>query len=205
MTKTWKAWIRYFPYAQAEGKLKALYDRIRDPEGNIDNIMLAHSLRPHSMEGHMALYKSVLHHTGNALPKWLLEATGVYVSLLNRCEYCVEHHFIGMKRLLKDDRRSAQIRSALQADQPQQAFGGRELAIMAYARALTLQPSTVRETQIAELRGAGLEDGEILEVNQVVAYFAYANRTVLGLGITTDGDVLGTSPNSSDSDDWTHR
>jgi uncharacterized protein YciW len=56
------------------------------------------------------------------------------------------------------------------------------------------------------MRAAGLDDGRILEVNQVVAYFAYANRTVQGLGVTTAGDVLGLSP--ADSDDagaWGHR
>src|SRR5262249_35865642 len=67
-------WIAHVPYQQASGRLRALYDRIKGPGDNVDNIMLAHSLRPHSMEGHMALYKYVLHHSGNATPKWFLEA-----------------------------------------------------------------------------------------------------------------------------------
>ena len=54
------------------------------------------------------------------------------------------------------------------------------------------------------LREAGLDDGEILEVNQVAAYFAYANRTVQGLGVTTQGDMLGLSPSESEGDDWHH-
>jgi alkylhydroperoxidase family enzyme len=33
------------------------------------------------------------------------------------------------------------------------------------------------------LRAAGLDDGEILDANQVTAYFAYANRVADGLGI----------------------
>jgi hypothetical protein len=38
-----------------------------------------------------------------------------------------------------------------------------------------------------------------------VAYFNYANRTVLGLGITTDGEVLGLAPGDrTDPDNWTH-
>jgi uncharacterized protein YciW len=58
---------------------------------------------------------------------------------------------------------------------------------------------------VAALREAGLDDGEILEVNQVVSYFAYANRTVLGLGVDTTGDALGLSPGNSESpDDWGH-
>ena len=55
------------------------------------------------------------------------------------------------------------------------------------------------------LREAGLDDGQILEINQVTAYFSYANRTVLGLGINTDGDVIGLSPgDSEDPDNWAH-
>lgn len=52
------------------------------------------------------------------------------------------------------------------------------------------------------MRVAGLEDGEILEVNQVAAYFAYDNRTVSGLGVITKGEKLGLSPD--DGEDWAH-
>ena len=56
-----------------------------------------------------------------------------------------------------------------------------------------------------QLRDAGYSDGEILEINQVSAYFGYANRTVLGLGCSTKGDILGLSPNKSENpDDWSH-
>jgi hypothetical protein len=42
-------------------------------------------------------------------------------------------------------------------------------------------------------------------VNQVAAYFCYANRTVLGLGVTTEGDIVGLSPNeNADPDNWNH-
>ena len=42
-----------------------------------------------------------------------------------------------------------------------------------------------------ELKQAGCEDSEILEVNQVCAYFNYSNRLLNGLGVTTEGDVVG--------------
>jgi uncharacterized peroxidase-related enzyme len=199
-------WIRTIAYGEANGRLKQLYDRVKGPDDKIDNILTAHSLRPHSLEGHMALYKYVLHHSGNRVPKHLLETLGVYVSLLNGCDYCVDHHFAGLKRLLKDDRRADAIRAALDNDRPQQALEGRELAMARYARKLTRDPADMVEDDVKALRAAGLDDGEILEVNQVVAYFAYANRTVQGLGVTTDGDILGLSPNdSSDAENWSHR
>ena len=198
-------WIRTVPFAEATGKLKKLYERITGPDNNVDNIMLAHSLRPHSMEGHMTLYKYVLHHPHNTLPKWYLEAIGVYVSHLNRCGYCFDHHLAGMRRLVADDERSDAIAAALAADDPAEAFSGRELAGLEYAARLTTSQADMAESDIQTLRDAGFDDGEILEINQVTAYFAYANRMVLGLGINTDGDIIGLSPgDSSDPDNWSH-
>lgn len=200
-------WIKHIPYSDAEGRLKTLYDRVKGPDDNVDNIMLAHSLRPHSMEGHMALYKYVLHHASNTTPKWFLETIGVLVSSLNACDYCVEHHFAGLARLLRDDDRAAAIRRALTARAYDEAFSAAEAAALRYAEALTLTPRE-RETVkacVETMRGAGIDDGRILEINQVAAYFNYANRTVTGLGITTDGDILGLSPNNSnDPNDWSH-
>ena len=200
-------WIKTVSYEDAKGKLRQLYDRVKGPENNVDNIMMSHSLRPHSMEGHMAMYKYCLHHTGNTLPKWYLECIGVYVSSLNGCSYCVEHHYQGMRRLVEDEARSVALRAAIEADIVTDApLDVRQIAGMAYARKLTVAPAGMVEADIAGLRAAGFDDGEILEINQVTSYFCYANRTVLGLGVNTDGDIIGLSPNNSDDpDDWGHK
>lgn len=200
-------WISHIPYAEANGRLKTLYDRIKGPGDNVDNIMLAHSLRSHSMEGHMALYKYVLHHASNTTPKWFLETLGVYVSQLNDCGYCVDHHFAGLKRLLKDETRAAAVRRALQSGSFENVFTESEVAALRYADALTRTPHAqdALKGSVNAMRCAGIDDGRILEINQVVSYFNYANRTVIGLGVTTDGDILGLSPrNSENPDDWSH-
>jgi uncharacterized peroxidase-related enzyme len=198
-------WIKTVSYDDAKGALRDLYDRVKGPDDNVDNIMLAHSLRPHTMQGHMTLYKYVLHHPRNTLSKEYLETVGVYVSMLNRCDYCVEHHFSGMARLLNDQDKAAAIRRAFAAGSPGDAFTGAELAGLEYAARLTLEAHAVSANDIELLRAAGLDDGQILEINQVTAYFNYANRTVLGLGIDTDGDIIGLSPgDSSDPDNWSH-
>lgn len=200
------SWIDTVAYGQATGRLRSLYDRIKGPDDAVDNIMMAHSLRPHSMEGHMVLYKAVLHHSGNRVPKWFLETLGVWVSLLNGCLYCVEHHFAGLTRLLGDEARAGAIRRALEREAPEEApLTAAQIAALGYAEALTRRPADMTEGMVKALRDAGWDDGEILEINQVTAYFAYANRTVLGLGCSTEGEVLGLSPgNSDDPDDWAH-
>lgn len=198
-------WIRTIPYEEAEGKVKDLYERIKGPNNNVDNIMMAHSLRPHSMEGHMALYKNVLHHSRNTIPKWLLEAIGVCVSIINQCEYCIEHHYEGMRKLIEDDQRSQSIREALEEGDPSKVFESKELATMNYAVKLTTNPQNISPDDIEKLRINNVDDGEILEINQVAAYFAYANRMVLGLGINKSGDIIGLSPNDGDDENnWSH-
>ncbi len=199
-------WIDTVPYEQSSGRLRQLYDRVKGPGNNVDNIMMMHSLRPHTMEGHMALYKCVLHHTDNTVPKAFIETIGVWVSLLNRCAYCVDHHFAGLGRLLDDDARAVAIRAALESGAIEAGpFAAREKLALRYAEALTRNPSSVTEAMVAGMRAAGYDDGEILEINQVTAYFAYSSRTVLGLGCSTDGDILGLSPNRSDDPgNWSH-
>ncbi len=198
-------WISTIPYAEANGRLRSMYDRIKGPDDNVDNIMLAHSLRPHTLEGHMTLYKHVLRHSANRVPRWLMEAVGAYVSAINGCDYCFEHHHSGMARLLDDDSRAAAIGDALKAGKPEATFAGRELVALKYAAALTRDPAAMSVKAVDDLRVAGFGDGEILELNQIVAYFAYANRTVLGLGVTTEGDEIGLSPSqSNDPENWSH-
>jgi uncharacterized peroxidase-related enzyme len=199
-------WIETIAVPAAGGRLKTLYGRVKGPDGRVDNILALHSLRPHTMEGHMALYKATLHHSGNALPEWFLETLGVWVSALNGCAYCVEHHFAGLRRLLRDDARADALRRAIEARDLQAApLDDRQRRALRYAEALTLTPTAVTRADVEGLRAAGFSDGEILEINQVTAYFAYANRTVLGLGCSTEGDVLGLSPGNLDNpDDWSH-
>ncbi len=44
------------------------------------------------------------------------------------------------------------------------------------------------------LRAAGLTDAEILDANQVTAYFAYVNRLVDGLGVALEEPPPGPEP-----------
>ena len=79
----------------------------------------------------------------------------------------------------------------LESDDLESQFSGRQLALLRYAGKLTVAPADMTVDDYAALQTAGCEDGEILEVNQVCAYFNYSNRLLNGLGVTTEGDVIG--------------
>jgi uncharacterized peroxidase-related enzyme len=185
------SWIRMISDADAGPELKEMLDRVRTPHGTVDNVMRVHSLRPQTMAGHVALYRSVLHNPANTLPFWFLEVLACCTSIVNRCDYSLTHHFMNVRRLLRDDKRALAIREALEQGAPEKAFAGKELALVRYVAKLTASVAEMEVADIEALRAAGCDDGEILEANQVCAYFNYSNRLLNGLGVTTEGDVIG--------------
>jgi uncharacterized peroxidase-related enzyme len=185
------AWIKIVEPEEASGRLEELYDVVKTPHGTVDNVMKVHSLRPETMNGHVVLYRSVLHHEDITLPLWFLECIAAYVSMINGCEYSLTHHFMNARRLMDDDSRADAVYAALEAGAPERQFAGKDLGLLRYAGTLTATPGAVSEEDLAEARAGGASDGEILEVNQVCAYFNYSNRLLNGLGVSLAGDTVG--------------
>ena len=52
-----------------------------------------------------------------------------------------------------------------------------------YATKLTLSPTEMVCDDVTALRRAGFSDRDILDVCEVVAYYAYVNRIADGLGV----------------------
>jgi len=55
--------------------------------------------------------------------------------------------------------------------------------MLEYAVKLNAAPHAVRREDVDALRAVGFDDAAILDVCQIVAYYAYANRLADGLGI----------------------
>lgn len=185
------AWIRMISDEQADPDLKAALDLARTPHGTVDNVMRVHSLRPNTMRGHVTLYRACLHDDANTVPMWFQEVISSYVSTLNSCDYSYANHWANARHLISDEARANRIEAALQTRSPQDAFDGAELAALHYAEKLTLDTGAMTQEDVSVLRDAGWEDGEILEINQIVCYFNYVNRLLNGLGVSTEGDVVG--------------
>lgn len=190
------AWITMVADDQASAELKEALAEARTPHGTVDNVMRVHALRPSTMRGHLGLYRAVLHDDANTVPMWLQETIAAYVSALNECDYSYSNHWANARHLIRNQpgaapARAERIEAALKADAPEQAFEGAELAMLRYARKLTRSPGAMAIDDLEAMREHGVDDGEILEVNQITGYFNYVNRLLNGLGVTLEGDVVG--------------
>jgi len=185
------AWIKLIGDEEASDDLMDALNEARTPHGTVDNVMRAHSLRPNTMRGHVKLYRAALHDEANTVPMWLQETIASYVSVLNDCDYSLSNHWANARHLINDNERADRIEAALHDDAPGSVFDGAELAMLTYARKLTCRPGDMTEADILRMREQGVDDGQILEINQIVGYFNYVNRLLNGLGVTLEGDTVG--------------
>ena len=91
----------------------------------------------------------------------------------------MRHHAEGLRRLIKDDALVEQLAE----DFRKASLSSADMAMLHYARKLTLTPPAIRETDLQKLRDEGFSDSAILDINQVAAYYAFVNRLADGLGV----------------------
>lgn len=179
------AWIETIPPGEADAGLAKLFRAATGKGGAVDHVLQVHGLVPETLRAHLALYRAAMHPASGQLSSGDRELVGLCVSMENRCDYCIAHHFRNLAEIA--GRGAAEdLRDSLEGRGEADVLTSRDTAMVAYARKLTRSPGNMTESDLAPLRGAGLDDRAIVELNQVVSYFAYVNRTVLGLGVTLE-------------------
>jgi uncharacterized peroxidase-related enzyme len=63
----------------------------------------------------------------------------------------------------------------------------KQFAMLKYAEKLTLTPAKMEKSDIEELKAVGFSEKDILDINQIIGYFAYVNRLADGLGVPLEG------------------
>ena len=106
------------------------------------------------------------------------ELGALAVSRVNGCVYCASVHAQRYTQLS----RQPEVVALIFANGVDAELGARERAVVDYATKLTRQPAEMRLADLEPLRQLGLEDGEILDLTNAVAVFAWANRLMLTLG-----------------------
>ena len=133
--------------------------------------------------GRLALYQGYLDRLMRSddarLPGLERELLALVVSVENRCEPCVLSHAAalrghGMDPLLVD----SIIIGWRRAD-----LSPRQRALAEFAQQLTTQPADAKETWIAALRKAGLDEEQVFEAAQIVAIYNSNNRLNNAVGL----------------------
>ena len=89
------------------------------------------------------------------------------------------HHGRGLRRLIKDDA----LVDRVEQDWRNANLSEKRQAMLSFAVKLTLVPGEMTDGDTEDLRSVGFSDRDILDIVEVVGYYAYANRVADGLGI----------------------
>ena len=92
------------------------------------------------------------------------------------------HHRRGLRQLLKND----ELLASVEADWRTAPLSDGRRAMLEFAVKLTATPGEMDEGDVETLRAAGFTDRDVLDIVEVTAYYAYANRIADGLGITVE-------------------
>jgi len=175
-------WIATVPWADASGTLKDAYDWQAASLGEPAEFTQLGSLYPDIVMERLRLYKVVEAAPSGLTP--LERRLAAYVtSTLNGTPHCSS----GLVHKLDEVDAPAGLLAQVRADPASVASGeARVDAIVRHAAKLTGSPGAVTEADIEELRTVGLGDLEILDLNNIVAYYNYINRVANGLGLHTE-------------------
>ncbi|MGD0553722.1 MAG: peroxidase-related enzyme [Streptosporangiaceae bacterium] len=136
---------------------------------------LAHD--PAVLAERSALYDAIMYHRGG-VSRADRELAALAVSRINGCRYCASVHGRRLVQLTKDPVVAPRILEGMATD----ALEERSRAIVDLAQQLTRTPPAPIAGQLAALRQAGFSKAELLDLVEVVALFAWANRLMQTLG-----------------------
>ncbi|MFO8029596.1 MAG: peroxidase-related enzyme [Cyclonatronaceae bacterium] len=179
------AYIKTIPPEAAEGRLGEIYENLEKTRGKIAEVHKIHSLNPEVLVAHMELYMTIMFGK-SPLKRYQREMLGVVASAANRCAYCVNHHEQALLAYWKDAVRCRQLSS----DRSSVDLAEEDRLLCDLADKLTRNETSDYSADIRVLQEAGLDDRAILDAVQVIAYFNFVNRMVLGLGVTFNEEEI---------------
>ncbi len=137
------------------------------------------SLYPELVLERLRLYK-VVDETPSSLSDVERLLVAFTVSRLNDTPHCSS----GLHHKLREAGVANGVIAGLERNPENPVTGDRRLdQILAYASKLTVRPGEIVEPDIKALRGSGLSDLDILDLNNLTAYYNYINRVANGLGL----------------------
>ncbi|AWM86503.1 alkylhydroperoxidase domain protein [Microvirga sp. 17 mud 1-3] len=174
----WLPWLEPFPADQlTERHWAGLVDASRAKSPYF--LLLARD--PDILQARTKTDKDIFYNTKNGLPRAERELAATATSRVNGCIFCASVH---SRFATQYSKRGADVQRLL--DEGDGAdIDSRWNAIVAASVALTKTPQEFSSEQVRDLRSAGLDDLEIVDVINGSAFFNWANRLMLSLGEPT--------------------
>ncbi len=174
-------WIRTVPWSEAEGPLRDAYDWQAAKLGEPAEFTMLGSLYPAIVEERLRLYRAV-EACPSDVPELERQLAAYVASLVNGTAHCASGLRLKLGSLGIDEA----VLAAVEADPSAPDTGDARLdAVCAHAAKLTTRPTEMTEADLDELRAHGFSDLDLLDLNNMVAYYNYINRVVNGLGLHT--------------------
>ncbi len=172
------AWIKTIEENQASEDLKKIYEELIKKRGKVANILKIQSLLPETMQDHLQLYTHIMFNKSN-ITREEKELIAVFVSKLNNCSYCINHHAEALNYYWKNKEKLNKFIETLDFVD----LSIKQQVMLSYSEKLTKQPDKIEESDINTLKMNNLTDKEILEITLIVSYFNFVNRIALGLNV----------------------
>lgn len=154
----------------APPEVKEIYDTVFKGKPGSFHKLLAH--RPGILKAFVPFFVSV----GRGIERRLYELLYIRVSMINECEYCLQHHLSASKRagLTPDDWKALR--------NPESAtFSEAEKAALRFAEKLTREPKSVSDSDFEELKKF-FNEGQIVDIDATIAVANLTNRMTAPLG-----------------------
>ncbi|MGI8925212.1 MAG: peroxidase-related enzyme [Tepidiformaceae bacterium] len=172
------SWFPIAPRESLEPETRALFDQLEQKLGFIPNVFRAFAWRQSRFNKWRAHFEELMEPTPG-LGKAEREMISVVVSMQNQCLYCLAAHGFAVRALLKDPVKGDRIT----LDYRRAGLDEQQMAMLDFAVKLTLDPVTVEEADIDELRAQGFEDEDIWDIAEVTAMFNFTNRLASATGM----------------------
>ena len=173
------AWVRIIEMDDANGSLREAYEWQAQSLGEPTDFTKLGSLYPEIVWERLRLYKAV-EGCPSQLSQIERQLAAFVVSRLNATTHCGSGLEIKLTELGAD----RDLIDLVIADPAHVRTGDERLdAICAYAAKLTLTPAAMAEDDVVRLREAGLDDLDLVDLNNMIAYYNYLNRVSNGLGL----------------------
>jgi uncharacterized peroxidase-related enzyme len=171
-------WIASVPPEHATGVLADAYQSQIEKIGRVTELTQIGSLYPDLVAERLRLY-AVVDATPSDVPDHIRRAVALLTSVLNGCLFCTVGH---TEKLTAAGH--GELANAIK-DDPEGVTTGeaRADAALGYARKLVISPRQIVEADVAALRDVGWSDLDILDINNISAYYCYINRVAAGLGL----------------------